>query len=228
MSCPVRIPTGFARVRFIHNVASTRSINFYVEDKEILQGIPYKTISDYARVAPGKRTFYAVITGTKSIVSSAQVDLMTGKDFTIILHGSTMIPSSIKLLSLQDLSICPKENLSFLRFIHAAAVAPNVDVYCDDKIIFRDIPYPGTGLPEYVEIIPGHHNVSILRANTRDIVLGPLSLTLDGRKVYTITASGVPANFHVSYPLTVLLSMDNNGVCDTQVSEVIQTTYFNQ
>ena len=142
---------GFARVRAIHNIANGPKVNVVVDGNVVLRNICYKDCSDYLVLPSGKHCVgIATDTECKQFIISKSFDLTAGSDFTLIAHGLINESSSIDLLALEDNNNVP----AYVRFIHAAAGAPAVDIYEASDVdnpreIFTNVSYGNTGNPEY-------------------------------------------------------------------------------
>jgi len=199
-----------SRVRAIHNVAKGPNVNIVIDGKIALGDVSYKAISDYLRVPSGKHSIS--INDKNNVLASVELNLVSGKDYTIIAHGDVNNLSSIALLPLEDNNSCPAKGKSHVRFIHAAATVPNVDIWANmqDKI-FSNVSYGSLGNPSYLPVHSGDITLAVTPANKTDVVLGPLPLRLDTGKTYSIIASGKLDDDET--PITALVTQDNS--CST-------------
>lgn len=195
-----------SRVKVVHNVAGGPAVNVFLDGQGVLDDVAYKAISDYLRVPSGLHSV-AIAAGGKEL-ASATVNLRAGTDYTVIAHGLVADLSSIALLALEDNNSCPALAKAHVRFVHAAAGAPNVDIWANNSAkIFTNVAYGSTGQPAYLPVDMGQLSLSVTPAGSTDVVLGPLPLQLDAGKVYTIIASGLVGD--KANPLTALVSVDN-------------------
>jgi hypothetical protein len=88
-------------------------------------------------------------------------------------------------------------------FIHAAAGAPKVDVYVNDQKVWDKITYGADTSAK--RITPGKYKVKVNLAGTDKTVVGPVDLTFDKEKVYTIVASGLPGSKSDKTKLTAVV-----------------------
>lgn len=180
------------RVRCIHNVANGPNVNVAVDGKFVLFDVPYKTVSSYLKVPSGQHSLAITTIDGINVLSSLVVNLLSGKDYTVIAHGDIKNLKSISLLPLLDNKTCPRHNKAHIRFVHAAATIPNVDIWINNKYkVFPNVAYGSLGNPEYLSVNAVHLNVSAAVAGTENIALGPLPLQLLGGKIYTIVATGL-------------------------------------
>jgi hypothetical protein len=189
--------------------------------------IPYQELSDhgvhngkykeYASVNPGSYRYD--ITLNNGVISSGNINLKNGSYYTIILEGlrdAENMDNSQKYpvvaVAYEDNNLCPTNGYSSLRFINASAAVPangvnSVDVYIDDKLIFKNVPYQGMGKTinnaESVQLEAGKSvNVRILPGtNNNNMTLFPtLSFKPKSNGVYTLLTTGI--NGSRDYPLT--------------------------
>lgn len=201
----------YSRVRVVHNIAKGPKVNVFVDGKAVLSNVPYKAASSYLKLSSGRHTLAITTTdGTK--LASTTVDLIPEKDYTVIAHGDVSNLSTIALLALRDNNSCPAANKSHVRFVHAAATVPNVDIYANGQLkIFSNVTYGSLGTPGYLSILSGKIDLSVTPAGAGTVVLGPLHVNLEAGKTYTIIASGLLGD--ATSPITAIVSEDNS--CST-------------
>jgi len=195
-----------SRVKVVHNVAKGPAVNVIVDGNKVLSDVDYKVQSGYLKLPSGKHSL-SIEAGGK-VLASANVDLLPKSDYTVIAHGDVNDLSSIALLALQDNNSCPARGKAHVRFVHAAAGAPAVDIWAGNNArIFENVSYGETGKPAYLPADAGVVEISVTPTQTVQRVLGPIPLNLEQGKVYTIIASGVVGD-NVA-PLTALVHEDN-------------------
>lgn len=198
-----------SRVKVIHNVAKGPAVNVVLDGKTVnaLKNVPYKAQSDYLKVPSGSHRVEIVAGG--NVLAKADVNLTPGADYTVIAHGDYLKVSSIALLALEDNNACPAPGKAHLRFVHAAAGAPPVDVVVGDNTkIFSNVSYGSTGNPTYLPVDAGTVVVSVRPSGTNQTVVGPASLELKDKEVITVTASGLVGDSEA--PLTALVMVDRS------------------
>lgn len=201
---------GKARLRVVHNVAHGPDIDGYLDGVEVLRHFSYKSISDYLEVNAGLRDLAIKAAGTQTVVIAGSVELQAGRAYTLIVHGS-MSPRVLTPLLLEDNLSCPAAGKSHVRFIHAAAGAPAVDIYAGPTKVFGNVSYGQVGTPHYLPVDAGVINVSVNPAGSGRPVLGPIPLKVDSGRIYTIIASGIVGDSQA--PITALISEDSKGAC---------------
>ena len=198
-----------SRVRAVHNVANGPNVNVVVDGKIALSGVPYKAISDYLKVSSGKHAVAITTTDGAKTLASLEADLQKDKDYTIIAHGDVSNLSSISLLPLVDNNSCPAIGKSHVRFVHAAATVPAVDIWANmNTKVFNNVSYGSTGEPTYLPVDSGDISLAVAPAGTTEVVLGPLPLRLGRGKTYTIIATGLLNDDDA--PLSAIISEDNS------------------
>jgi hypothetical protein len=150
------------------------------------------------------------IAGTQTGVIAGSVELQAGHAYTLIVHG-TMTPVALSPLLLEDNLACPAAGKSHVRFIHAAAGAPAVDIYAGATKVFNNVSYGSVGTPHYLPVDAGIINVSVNPTGAARPVLGPIPLKVDAGRIYTIIASGIVGD--PKTPITALISEDSKGAC---------------
>jgi len=200
-----------AKLRVIHNVAGAPDVDGFLDGVNVLQNFSYKSISDYLKVKSGTRTVTVKAAGSNNVIVEGGIDLAPGGIYTLIVHGLISNPKSIAPLLLSDDLNCPSEGKAHVRFVHAAAGAPAVDIYGNGAKVFSNVSYGQVGNPQYLPVNAGNLEVQVAPAGQNTLVLGPLPLNLNNKGIYTVIASGILND--QKYPLTALVSEDTKGSC---------------
>ena len=205
-------PPASSRVRAVHNVANGPNVNVVVDGKIALSDVPYKAISDYLKVPSGKHAVAITTSDGAKTLASLDADLVPKGDYTIIAHGDVTNLSTVALLALQDDNSCPKQGKAHVRFVHAAAKVPTVDIWANMQTpVFQNVSYGSTGSPTYVPVDAGDITLAVAPAGSTEVVLGPLPLRLEQKKTYTVIATGLLDDDNS--PLSALVSEDSS--CST-------------
>ena len=87
----------------------------------------------------------------------------------------------------RDDVINPGDNMSaYIRLVHIAARAPDLDFYIIDKLTIPSLVY--REFTEYIKVPSGTYNIKIYRANNRDFPLANVDVFIAPRSVTTIAA----------------------------------------
>lgn len=200
-----------SKLRVVHNVAAGPNVDIYVDGAKVLSGVAYGKMSNYLVVPSGGHFIQVTKAGEFTPIISSNTNLLGGQDYTAIAHGSlTKSNAPLSLLVLLDNNSCPAKGKAHIRFVHAAAEAPKVDLYFNNTLTFSNVSYGSTSTPVYLPIDEGEYDFVIRLAGKMDKVLGPFPLMF-GHRTYTFIASGIPGD-HMT-PLSVLNSIDNEGYC---------------
>lgn len=210
-TAPVSSSSGTSKLRVVHNIAGGPDVDGYLDGVNVLQNFSYKSITDYLKVKSGDRNITVKIAKTSNSVIDATINLLPGVTYTLIVHGLISNPKSISPLLLIDDLNCPAKGKAHVRFIHAAAGAPAVDVYANGKKSFGNVAYGQVGNPTYLPVNKGLVNAEVAAAGENISVLGPIPLELGDKGIYTVIASGLLNDQR--FPLTALVSEDTKGSC---------------
>lgn len=199
----------FSRIRFIHNSANSPKLDIYMTDTLTIESIRYKTVSDYLKVNPGMyKIICKYVDQPSQPVLVNSIDLKGGLDYIYVIHGP-MCPSGLTATMLESDNLCPEVGRSYIRVFHAAAGVSPIDVYLDNSIkLFGNIGYGKLSNPQYMSVISGIKNISITPTSLLNIILGPIVLQLEGRKIYTIILSGLMTDGQA--PLSAIITEDTN------------------
>jgi hypothetical protein len=200
-----------SRLRVVHNVANGPKVDGYLDGKRVLRDVSYKTISNYLEIPSGSHIVKVTVANTDKTIITGEVVVEANTAYTLIVHGLIKDPKTIAPLLLEDSLACPAPGKAHVRFVHAAAGAPAVDIYGGPAKIFSNVSYGQVGEPSYLPVPAGRVPVSVKPAGAQQVVLGPLPLTLENGGIYTVIASGIVGDKNT--PLTALLSEDTHGSC---------------
>jgi len=197
-----------ARVRVIHASPDAPAVDIYVDGAVALDGIPFKSATDYVPVPAGQRIFQVFVAGTQTKVAEVNVSLAGGASFSVIATGFATPAKSpgLRLLLLQD--ILPIDMASaYVRVVHGAPSAPAVDVYVgapfqtlrNRTAALSNVPF---GVNSNYLAIPANTGLMarVTPAGTRTIAIQSGRLSLPMGAVATViaidaTGGGTPFDF---------------------------------
>lgn len=200
---------SMSRLQAFHNVAGGPKVNVFVDGEVVLSNVPYKGASGYLLLPSGRHTITVTPVGSRDPLVEVAVDLVPNTSYTAIVHGA-LSGGEIDLLLLQDNLDCPAEGKSHVRFVHAAATVPAVDVYANGNAIFKNVSYGETGKPVYLPVDSDIYLVQVTPAGSLDAVFGTELILKDGG-IYSVIASGLLGDPRT--PITALVSEDSSGMC---------------
>lgn len=217
----------WSKVRLLHNVAGAPNVDVFVDGKKVGGSVSYKDYTDYLKLNSGSHRLVVKAAGAKRSdkpLVCKTVTLKSCKMYTVIVAGDVKALCDLAVLALIDQTNdkCDTNardpEQSYVRFVHAAAAAPAVDVYSrmavaeagtegtDDKI-FSDYSYKDYS--KFRPVSPGEVTLLVSLANSLEtVVLGPLTLNLEKGKSYSIIATGVPGS--ETDPLDAVLIVDRD------------------
>jgi hypothetical protein len=200
-----------SRIRVVHNVANGPEVDVYVDGAKVLASVPYSAMSPYLLVESGRHLVEAKIADTDDLVKAVEIVLDPETSYTAIVHGDITDLKSIDVLALGDNLACPAMGNAHLRFIHAAATVPAVDIYANGMLLFEDVAYGETGMPMYLPVPADTYDIEVKVAGTDTTALELPATMLDEKKIYTVIASGLVGDDDA--PLKAIVSEDSNGMC---------------
>jgi hypothetical protein len=199
---------GKSRVRIVHNVAADVDVDVYVDGRQILSGVPYKAATDYLALSSGDHLVEVNLAGTHNTLLKGLVGLEPNDAYTLVVHGRPN--EGLALLALEDNLACPAPGKAHLRFVHAAASVPAVDVWANGNPLFTSVRYGETGEPTYLPVDADFYEVDVTPAGGDEAVLS-LDVDLEDRRIYTVIASGLLDDDQ--YPISAILKEDSMGMC---------------
>lgn len=104
-----------------------------------------------------------------------------------------------------------QNNDSYIRILHAVPKAPVVDVYANDKIIARKLPF-GT-FTEYQKLPTGTYKLSVYPTGKRTNPLFSSALTLTTQSINTIALIGTPTSISLFPIIDPIQEIESSKVC---------------
>jgi hypothetical protein len=81
------------------------------------------------------------------------------------------------------------EPYSYIRLLHAVPDAPAVDIYANDSIIARRLPYQG--FTQYLKVRPGLYNIKIFPAGNKTDIVSETDIDIRPTTINTVAATGL-------------------------------------
>lgn len=194
-----------AKVRFVHDVASDIRVDIYVDGRLLIGGAQFQYYSELFPLSGGSHKIEVRVQGTNNVLISGNITFEAGHNYTIIIYGTQQ---KVMILPIRDDSSCPMTGQARVRFIHAAAGVPMVDIYTGGNTkLFGGVSYGQSSQPMYSTIPSGTYSIQAAPTGTRSFILNvPINLKSGG--VYTMIASG---NGTSNYPISVIVISDSSS-----------------
>jgi apolipoprotein D and lipocalin family protein len=194
------------KLRVLHNIVGAPPVAIYIDKKLLIARLNYASLTAYLNITKGSHKLRIDVIGT-DLSLSVKLNVC-GDHYTLIIAGLLSDTTTFKTLLFKDDATCPKPKYALVKFINAAAIAPNLDVYIKNSNVFSNVAYTGETL--YTRVSLGAYNIPIKVNNsaTNTTVIGPSNLYLVGGGIYTIITTGLDTN------LSILVSHDNNNECE--------------
>ncbi|MFZ8932288.1 MAG: DUF4397 domain-containing protein [Bacteriovoracaceae bacterium] len=175
-------PFRKVKVRVGHGISTVGAVDVFVVGADnnctslefqlpVIQGASFKDVSDYLTIDSGVYDICVTLAGSSSPVIIAQdLELSSQGIYTVFAINEKNDFESFGLMLLDDLGVKSPSLLGIsnfnnnpnsftLRTIHLSADAPAVDVYKDDKIIIRSLPYLAS--TSYVSLSEQNMNIKV-------------------------------------------------------------------
>lgn len=88
--------------RFIHLSPRTAAVNIIIDEKKIVKDIGYTDSSDYIEMEPGGHSLILTRADGTALLDPVDVDLESGKYYTVTATGLTRGQPSLKLVMYED------------------------------------------------------------------------------------------------------------------------------
>jgi hypothetical protein len=160
----------------------------YVDGRLQLKGVPFKTVSDYLKVAPGKFKVEVREAGEPASsppVIAATVELEAAKAYTVAVFGQL---TSVKAALLTDDMSRPGAGKGKVRFIQAIPGDSAVDLVSDGDVLVSNAKF--TSASDYQEIPAGSVDTEVRKTGTGEVLAKADNVDLASGSIYSLVAVG--------------------------------------
>jgi hypothetical protein len=160
----------------------------YVDGRLQLKGVPFKTVSDYLKVQPGKFQVEVREAGQPASsppVVGATVDLAAGKAYTVAVFGQL---TSVKAALLTDDLSRPGRSMSKVRLIQAIPGEQSVDLVTGGDVLVSGAKF--TSASDYQEVSAGPVEVEVRKAGSDEVLATAGKVRLPSGSISTLVAVG--------------------------------------
>jgi hypothetical protein len=180
---------GQAWIRVLHGSPDAPAVDVYVDGTKAITALAFGHITDYTPVPAGDHAIKVCATGSTTVcpIEAPALALADGKKYTI---AATNELASITAQVLEDAPATDVTDQAQVRVVHFSADTPAVDVIVNDTTkLIAGLAYPNAS--PYAPVAGGTYSVKVC-ASPADTVcpLGPLSLTVEAGKAYSVFAVG--------------------------------------
>ena len=188
---PVPRPADQALVRVAHFAPGLLKGDVYVvyvDGRLQLKGVPFKTVSDYLKVEPGKFKVEVREAGEPADsppVIAATVSLEAGKAYTVAVFGQL---TSVKAALLTDDMSRPGNGKSKVRLIQAIPGEEAVDLVSGGDVLVANARFPSTS--DYQEVPAGSADLEVRKAGSGEVLAKADNVKLASGSISSLVAVG--------------------------------------
>jgi Domain of unknown function (DUF4397) len=160
----------------------------YVNGRLQLKGVPFKTVSDYLKVKPGRFKVEVRKPGEPASsrpVIAATVKLEAGKAYTVAVFGQL---TSVKAALLTDDLSRPGNGRSKVRLIQAIPGQRAVDLVTGGDVLISNARFPSAS--DYQEVPAGSVDVEVRKAGGDQVLAKTSNLKLSSGSITSLVAVG--------------------------------------
>jgi hypothetical protein len=160
----------------------------YVNGRLQLKGVPFKTVSDYLKVEPGKFKVEVREAGepaSSTPVIAATVGLEAGKAYTVAVFGQL---TDVKAALLTDDMSRPANGRSKVRLIQAIPGEAAVDLVSGGDELISNARFPSAS--DYREVPAGTVDLEVRKAGSDQVLARARNLNLPSGSISSLVAVG--------------------------------------
>jgi hypothetical protein len=178
----------------VHAVADAPAVDVYANGNLLVEAVPFKGASAYLSVAPGSYSIQVKVAGTQTTVITQPLVLLQGTDYTAFAMGTVSGNKPLFLIAYGDNLLPRPADKIGLRVVHAAASAPDVDVYVGGPYspvtgaepVLKSVPFASTS--GHIDVPRGAYQGRVAVAGTKTIAIDTPVLREPGGAVRTLVA----------------------------------------
>jgi len=181
-----------AMVKVIHAVAEldAPTVDVYVNGEVAIPDFKYGAVVGYVSLPALQITIDVKLAGQQTeVLVPVTTTLDADAFYSVVAHGDSL---PISLLLLADDNTAPAAGNVNVRFIHASAGSPAVDVIVDGDVAFANVEYGDE--TDYVTIPTSTYEISVNLAGTETVVVNAKDLTFKTTEVASVYAIGIAGN----------------------------------
>jgi hypothetical protein len=160
----------------------------YVNGRLQLKGVPFKTVSDYLKVKPGKFKVEVREAGEPADsppVIAATVNLKAGKAYTVAVFGQL---TSVKAALLTDDLTRPGGSKSKVRLIQAIPGEGAVDLVSGGDVLISGARFPSAS--DYQEVPAGSVDLQVRKSGSGEVLARKRNVKLRSGSISSLVAVG--------------------------------------
>ena len=190
------MPPPPAHVIVGHASPDAPPVDFLVDGSRytISPPLEFPETTKYLPVSAGNRNVKLNVAGTADTALSETFHFVSGMDYTLFAVGAL---ADISFLLIDDDLTSPAEGNAHARFVHLSPDAPPVDIVnlADSSTVFGNTAFKG--YTDFTPLPAATYRLQVRRADTGEVVLSPLNVTLEEFDIFTIYAYGFAADLDV-------------------------------
>lgn len=180
-----------ARVRVFHASPDAPNVDVLINGGRILENVPYKGVSDFLGIDAGDTRVQVNVTGTDTSAIDTHAEFAEDTDYMIV--AADKVAQITPLVFTADRSR-PEAGSVKLRVLHAAASAPNVDVYvtapdagiANAQPVLSNVPFKA--MSDYLTVPAGSYDVFVTLRGTKTVAIEARGLAVADGLIATVAA----------------------------------------
>lgn len=180
-----------ARVRVFHASPDAPNVDVLINGGRILENVPYKGVSDFLGIDAGDTRVQVNVTGTDTSAIDTHAEFAEDTDYMIV--AADKVAQITPLVFTADRSR-PEAGSVKLRVLHAAASAPNVDVYvtapdagiANAQPVLSNVPFKV--ISDYLTVPAGSYDVFVTLRGTKTVAIEARGLAVADGLIATVAA----------------------------------------
>ena len=180
----ISLTSGNSRFMIVHAIEGGPNIDVTANGDVIITDLAYTQFLGTIDVPSNVYIIGAVAAGTEDVVlPETPIGLVSGTSEILILHGTPDEPQALVISA----PTAPEADSGFVRLVHAAADAPDVDIYANEILIVPTLAYGNA--TEHIALPAGDYAVQIRAAGTTEALLDA-DLSVEAGAAQTVVALG--------------------------------------
>ncbi|MVN21045.1 DUF4397 domain-containing protein [Mucilaginibacter arboris] len=182
--------TATASVRVINVSPDAGPVNFYLSGSlKTTAPVTYGNSFGYFSAIAGSQTAEVKSSTSASTLVSSPVNITKDANYSVFVCGLATT-NSVNTIVAQDILTMPSPGKAKVRFVHAVAGAPQVNLSVNSGVLFLGVGYKS--VTDYTEITAGTYSIKAISTDVSAVgVTTAFNQTFENGKIYTIYFKGL-------------------------------------
>ena len=184
-----------ASIRVLHASPDAPAVDILIDGSPLVEGVSYPTASGFSDIEAGHRRIQVNLAGSDTSVIDARADFAEDSRYLVVASGRA---AEISPLIFPVTADRPVAGSALIRVLHAAASAPDVDVYAVEEAtsiasvqpVLSGVPF--RAISDYLSVPQGRYDLYVTIKGTKTVAIEARGVSIAEGAVLTVSALDAP------------------------------------